>query len=400
MQKSLSPNEKKDNTHGVSTTTEVLQMDKADDGHTTNGEAWLYSWYYLRLRSGIIHPDQYHPPSCSSNASDPKQSIEGKRTDAKRKVPIHSYSLDSVRRTIHRSIFHTVPPPEELSETGWDTRTREHEEEMMLAWSIPKWTGWGPWSVHRSEETDGTQAQVGESATRKVILKPGCWMGTFEQRERWEEGETHYTEDELVSPSTIGLPSSSYERPIPTRTQAVQNSPLLNLPPSILTGISLHLIDIPSVARTNDNDISADQLSQSQIRSLTALLLTSKQLYEIYLPSSIWKYMTLSSISHLKYNLLIRWQSTPGGVRDELADQLALVLDEEFAIPVQEALQRAESQSSLDQNVPAALNFSDKKWTTRDVWIWWNSHKGWRSRRRVWECVVNACATARDADWW
>jgi hypothetical protein len=36
----------------------------------------------------------------------------------------------------------------------------------------------------------------------------------------------------------------------------------------------------------------------------------------------------------------------------------------------------------------------------RDIWAWWMFGLEWRSRRRVWYCAIQGCATARDADWW
>jgi len=51
---------------------------------------------------------------------------------------------------------------------------------MMLGWSIPKWTGYGPWVDIRDRGGKGVMQQV----ERRGWV--GYWGGTKDQRERFE----------------------------------------------------------------------------------------------------------------------------------------------------------------------------------------------------------------------
>ena len=108
-----------------------------------------------------------------------------------------------------------------------------------------------------------------------------------------------------------------------------------------------------------------------------------------------------------------RWRANPSGVGS--ANQLWLALDEAFLEPVKLALDRVPKmmRSALQGDTEGMdISFMEgrggpegsvvelERYTSRDVFYWWKYGDEWRSRRRVWHCVVHGCATARDADWW
>jgi hypothetical protein len=120
---------------------------------------------------------------------------------------------------------------------------------------------------------------------------------------------------------------------------------------------------------------------------------------------------------------MARWRASPTGVGS--AAQLWIALDEEFIAPLEGVLASTEiggTRSLLGQlgsvddteemeigriegNEGGEANGSGLAdtppvLTAREVFLWWTYSPAWRSRKRVWYCVVHASATARDADWW
>jgi hypothetical protein len=95
-------------------------------------------------------------PSSSHLVQDP---LDGRDFyDNQRCIPVHAYCLETVLKVIRRSLYND----------GYS-----HEESVMLGWSLPKWTGHGPWT---SESTDSGD------------LPAGYWRGCEDQRNRWVKG--------------------------------------------------------------------------------------------------------------------------------------------------------------------------------------------------------------------
>lgn len=80
---------------------------------------------------------------------------------APRTVSIHHYCLEAALRTIRKSTF---------------TSGYTHEETMMLGWSLPKWTGWGPWGFNTPDQ----------DSRHTAAWPSGFWTGTASQRSRWQ----------------------------------------------------------------------------------------------------------------------------------------------------------------------------------------------------------------------
>lgn len=151
---------------------------------------WEHEWVVLQVTKGptsqftII---SYTPPSLQDTSDpggrerfphDPLRSGDAEQ----RAIPIHSYCLERVLKTIRKSLYNN----------GFS-----HEENMMLGWSLPKWTGYGPWV---RDERNGRRWL---HARNDDVLGVGYWKGMADQRSRYREGE----EGSHLSPVSI-CPSS------------------------------------------------------------------------------------------------------------------------------------------------------------------------------------------------
>jgi hypothetical protein len=159
------------------------------------------------------------------------------------------------------------------------------------------------------------------------------------------------------------------------------------MPPHILTQIALHLLGdtLPDPAPKSDHQTKL--LPEESIIDLLSLTRTCSHLRDIHIASHVWHTVVLHQVLRFKLALLARWRANPTGVGS--ASNLFIALDEDFAVPVEKALADGRFVREDGQG-----------WTAQDVLHWWMYDPAWRSRRRVWTCVVHACATARDADWW
>lgn len=165
------------------------------------------------------------------------------------------------------------------------------------------------------------------------------------------------------------------------KTRPKQMSSLLSLPTHILIQIAYHLLaDLPPNTLESDSIINRVHhlLPPSAPNDLLALLRSCAEMRYLDIPPVIWKLLVLEAIARYTASLLKRWRANPTGVGT--ASNLCLALDEAFTEPLRVAL---------------SLSFP-----AREVWRWWTYDEKWRSRRRVWYCVVHACSTARDADRW
>ncbi|WVF72619.1 hypothetical protein IAT40_007437 [Kwoniella sp. CBS 6097] len=450
---------------------------------------WLSAWYCLRVSSGIVDPAPFlfhhlgEPPIQIplSSRSRPRSSSEvqavqedktrPKEKDHRRCVTIHAYCLSAIKSMIRQSAFSSSSPSSPSSSVGGGG-ARTHEESFMLSWSLPRWTGHGPWVNKDMRDLTawiwndrGTRSGYGVDAARGDgwSMSIGFWGGTASQRERWKRTGDHLNDDDLVSPlmigqlmappPVIGVDGSSDRPDQPKRPE--QKSLLTKLPSSILIRICQYTLDdpirpctpfiipIPSTSPTSTSTIIKPGSSQNKPISTTAtgtgtgitiestvdltpllnpksiqsffnLLQTCSATRELDLPSWIWHLLTLDSVRKYRGDLLKRWRANPSGVGS--AALLWSALDEAFYHPVLCTIQQvhhaqAQAQADAEQGdnddgdggavEGARRGIAEQKVAgARDVWYWWNYDRGWKSRRRVWWCVVQGCATARDADWW
>ncbi|KAK4687565.1 hypothetical protein P7C73_g2550, partial [Tremellales sp. Uapishka_1] len=234
----------------------------------------------------------------------------------------------------------------------------------MFGWSLPKYTGTGPWNGNTAVE-----------ASHKL------WGGTVSQRERWNgEMDSHLLPEDYESPVAIAPPCSKTF--LESISRPKQSSAFANLPETILLDIALHNIALHDM---NDENPPNQLLSSDTISNLDNLLKTCSAAYHLSIPTETWKLLIYSSVKQFIHNLMGRWRANPSGVGP--AASLGNALEESFLEPVQKVIRE---QAAGDMEGV----------TGRDIYKWWKYSLGWRSRRRVWYCVVHGCSTARDSDWW
>ncbi|OCF30653.1 hypothetical protein I316_07701 [Kwoniella heveanensis BCC8398] len=214
---------------------------------------WLSEWYCLRVSSGIIDPTPFFfhhfgepalpPPfhseldskfQSSSNSSSGSNSASaglggsGKSAqthththtqtpetppprDGRRCITIHAYCLSAVRSMIRQSASSASSTTAGSNSDGngvGRAGARTHEEGVMLSWSLPRWTGHGPW-MHRdmrdpkawtwpdrsrSDTTrrgDGGGSSEADQRGDGWSMSIGYWGGTAAQRERWQRTGDH-----------------------------------------------------------------------------------------------------------------------------------------------------------------------------------------------------------------
>ena len=122
------------------------------------GQGWLHEWHVLQVATGI----QYSP------LIDHALSASTSKPNNPRSILIHDYCLSAVLRTI-------IP--------GRSSSGFSHQETKMILWSLPKWTGYGPWI--REPDRDGP-GFLKDMETRGIGC--GFWTGCADQKSRWREG--------------------------------------------------------------------------------------------------------------------------------------------------------------------------------------------------------------------
>jgi hypothetical protein len=130
------------------------------DTNANHRAEWQTNWHVLKTATGIVPP-----PIISVSSAHLSLANEELEESHQRCVPIHDWCLEKVRRVVGRK---TVG-------VGLSVETS-----LMLGWSIPRWTGLGPW-VRREGEM--LLEEVGESGMT------GYWRGTEDQRGRFEPGK-------------------------------------------------------------------------------------------------------------------------------------------------------------------------------------------------------------------
>ena len=189
-----------------------------------------------------------------------------------------------------------------------------------------------------------------------------------------------------------------------------QTSRLLDLPSHILTQVALELLydskpQPSSLPRDRSPKLpvhKSDLLDPSSIEDFLAFTRVCAATRYLDIPSAIWRELTLHQARRFQVEKVGRWKASPTGGGN--CSQLWIALDEDIMERVQVALAQV-SFSPLSSPISGAPGKAVEDeivagCTTQDVWRWWAYSPGWRSKRRVWHCVVHAAATARDADWW
>jgi hypothetical protein len=184
----------------------------------------------------------------------------------------------------------------------------------------------------------------------------------------------------MVSPEELSRPHPYFL--VSNTSRVEQTSSLPKLPDTMLQQIFSLLVDQP--IPTSANKTTCTDLD---ILNLLSLMRTCSTLRHFHLPPRIWRLITSDSVKRFSLTLLDRWKANPTGVGS--ANQIWIALDESFIEPVTKEFEILEASAESPERIGA-----------RDIWAWWSFDEGWRSRRRVWYCAVQGCATARDADWW
>lgn len=124
---------------------------------------WLHQFHHLQPSRGILP----YPYEASQNI-EPFQSYHSPH---KHIVPIHLYCLRAVIA---------------ITESGMWNCSGRSTDQMMIGWSVPRWTGFGPW-------------------VREIGVKPAIgmgWTGLADQKSRFREViEGSHLRDVSLSPA-------------------------------------------------------------------------------------------------------------------------------------------------------------------------------------------------------
>ncbi|ORX38678.1 hypothetical protein BD324DRAFT_650025 [Kockovaella imperatae] len=364
---------------GLSLNTDTVGSQPPSPGMKHDPSTWEKRWFVLQVSNGLIQPplaSQIHSEPTSPLGSGPSTDSTVSRMN-QRCVPIHAYCLTCVLGTVRRSMYNN----------GFS-----HEENMILAWSIPKWTGHGDWTY--PSDLEPSRSPTGSFSR----LRSAYWSGTESQRRRWDpeiEG-SHLLPEDMVSPEEVGTPKSIL--PDRNASRLPQASLLLAIPEHILRNIALELVNVPhDENETIKRNTASRLLPMNDITDLLSFTRTCADCRYLTLPAWLWIRILSDAVARFKLSLLSRWRANPTGVGSTM--QLAISLDEAFTAPVEEAV------SHLAWDLDDVAGWDDDKHrrtpiTARDLFFWWSYSDSWKSRRRIWYTVVHACATARDADWW
>ena len=244
-------------------------------------------------------------------------------------------------------------------------------------------------------ENDGVRVEE-----LKAVISCSCvFFWTFHPHSltaNWLQADRH-------SPLDLGapVPLAIGNGPRPRQTSA-----LALLPQVIQLEIIAQLLSQPGEASgsptgSDSKSSLAKLLPEDDVNSFIALTQTCAAFRHLEVPSSTWETLILDNVRRWTLSLLNRWRANPSGVGS--ASQLWIALNEDFEEPVKVALASARERRGYGQPGEGEDGQDgDQKpgYRVRDVWTWWAYNDAWRSRRRVWYCVVHGCATARDADWW
>jgi len=173
-------------TSGLADTSPTADLvdDTSDPAHS---RGWRNDWQVLQATHGlferftIIPASPYHHNANSSTHSTRPSDLSGRnclpverskssaypiQPKQHRCIPLHTYCLEAILRTTRQSMFNTAS---------------SHETNMLLGWSLPKWTGWGPWVDTR----DRGGSDVAQGVERRGWVD--YWGGTADQCARFAQ---------------------------------------------------------------------------------------------------------------------------------------------------------------------------------------------------------------------
>ncbi|WWD02388.1 hypothetical protein V865_000427 [Kwoniella europaea PYCC6329] len=357
-------------------------------------EEWLSAWYCLRVSSGLVDPTPFlfHSVEPSSPPLPPLQfgGLNEKRQKEeephRRCIPIHSYCLSLILQTIRKTPY---------------SNARSHEESVLLNWSLPKWTGYFPWSDLTAKEKEKAfavpEGLTGRDGERQgMVMKPGFWGGMWDMRSRFVKVGDHLVADDLISPSWIPPPTSrlliapfcnSYNVDRPNQPP---NCKLLDLPLPILNRIIEYILDeppIPPSSNQNDKNQSKSKftpfLNPQSVNTFLSFSQKCSTLYHLQIPSYVWRTLVEDSVKVYRNGLLQRWRANPTGVGSAM--QLWESLENDFDDSVNKVIQQAiKNNQNQDQDRYASVEGEPgvhSGYDMKDVWLWWNFN-------------------LQDADWW
>ena len=137
--------------------------------HTSVTSTWESRWFVLQVSKGLCTSYTILPPHTTSLPNECSSSTSPiSSTSRQRCISIHAACLEIVLKTIRKSLFNS----------GFS-----HEENMMVGWSLPKWSGYGPWV--KEVKSDGSVWQRDGKGRNPVQY----WTGCEDQRNRWEMGK-------------------------------------------------------------------------------------------------------------------------------------------------------------------------------------------------------------------
>jgi len=170
-----------------------------------------------------------------------------------------------------------------------------------------------------------------------------------------------------------------------------QTSTLAKLPSHVVTNVAQVILRDGETQPVNP---------QQDLNNLLSMCRTSQSFRQLHLPESTWAALAIGAVNRYRDELVQRWRSNPSG-RGGIGE-VWIALDNMMMQPVKDALAVAEAAAEKRSRVSLWQEDEEEGcgYTARDVLYWWLYSDAWRSRRRVWYCVVHASATARNADWW
>ncbi|WWC71760.1 uncharacterized protein I206_105719 [Kwoniella pini CBS 10737] len=394
-------------------------------------EKWLSVWYIIKLSLGIIDSSKIinnlenENNNINSNYTNKILNLNNKNIESEfesesksksesnlKTITIHLYCLKLISKTILKSKF---------------SNGKIHQENQLLNWSIPKWTGYGLWNKKNLTLIEIEKAFIIDDSSKSSInkLNSGYWGGLLDQRKRYIKFGNHLIKDDLISPIKIPFPKSQISfKSNYQKKRLNQISKLPKLPINLIERIIDFILDEPNYKQIlnfiNNNpqtqtnkSLIIKLINPNSIKTLFSLFQTCSNFYyyynfEILSSNKIWILLIFDSIKKFNNELIGRWRSNPTGVGSALNLWESLEID--FEIPVKNVIKDLinfqQSQIKFDFNIKSN-SFSDDQLTKtkinfdmKDIWIWWNYNLNWKNRRKIWRCVVYATATARDADWW
>ncbi|RXK38120.1 hypothetical protein M231_04581 [Tremella mesenterica] len=400
-----------------------------------------------RTRTGSRVADVNDFPSRAASPSPPTRTPHEAH---RRTVPIHAYCLMCVLRTVRKTMYGGYSHEERMM-LGWS----------LPKWTgHGSWVGQVDPNVFGGEKGLGVGYWCGTKSQRErwkkndgkegghlvnADLQSPLSLNLPSHRPSPSSKRPSQSSSFALLPQTILLEIISYLLPSPTSSEEHDNLRLPQKHDTILDRVTTD--SNVSTEKKLKRDQPSHLLSPQCLNDLLSLRRTCSAMRYLPLPRAMWEMIILDDVRQWTLGLLRRWKANPSGVGS--ATQLWIALEEEIEQPVKVVLASVEWSKRSDQvscnpdspagdetnvirvqseekiilesgtsgtGVKSVMTWTDKGlkdslnefnrksdnsgYDLEDVWNWWAYSDAWRSRRRIWYCVVHASATARDADWW